>query len=156
MKNSSLYLYDKNQRDLYKSYLGSFSKNKCFFSRHVQVYLENRENESMSFFENHLMSCQSCQEDVRQAESILKSIEHKIPFVKATNYVEEHLKTQLTEVKETLKNKQQYQKKQIRSQRLSFIGQILSDLTIGTFFNKAILKSILLAIATYYFLKWVI
>lgn len=153
MKSSSRYLYNKKERDLYLQYLGSFSENQCFFSRHIPVYIENKDSNSMGFYENHLLTCESCQKEVRKAENVITLIAERIPYAEVDEYISSHLRSQLREVDELLTAVDQEKSERLVSKRKKLALQVVLDLSIGVITNRGFYKGIILAFFAYVLLR---
>ncbi len=154
MKSTSRYLYNKNERDLYLNYLGSFSENKCFFSRHIPIYIENKDSSSMSFYENHLLSCDCCQEEVRKAEKVISLIADKIPYSEADEYISSHLRSQLIDVDQLLKAKESERVEVSINKKKQWLLQALSDVTVGIVTKSGFYKGIALSLFVYVALRF--
>jgi hypothetical protein len=149
---SSTYLYNDENRDLYEKVLEDISKTNC---RHTNLLIASRESgtECSEFLKRHLVSCFECQAALRTWDNKLSRMRLEIPYKKIA---EKDLKLLNAECFQLVEQSRKFKRIEGLKKRIEFGKQfkvftldLMRTLLTGTMF-KGMLVALVAAIFVHY------
>jgi hypothetical protein len=143
------YLYDKNRKEQYHSFLKETASSSCYFSRYVHLYYDNKDRGDLSFFHRHLVECPTCQGLLRDVEKGYKKVVKDIPYIEADSYFKENLSSSLSDVFNILEQRSREEAQKVKGRKIKVIKKILVDCFVTPIFSRNFIYGVVLALVSF-------
>lgn len=147
------YLYSKENTSLYHGFLEEHNRSKCMYSRNLVAIMDSQTNKMNSFYEDHIVTCKTCQEVAQSASMKNQRVRSLIPKIEVPEQLPLQIKSDLKEAITLFKD--QYGESAPSLNGFSLFKMSMIELFQSRLVLRSLLQGLVIALFTF-LLLWTV